>query len=350
MKLQLNHNTKNDEQLFTTLTTQSFKRFADRTAFIYDKNAVSYHQLSDMLMEASAQLLHKNLSPGDHLLIYSPNPQLIASVFLGALRVKIIPGIIPVGLNEQQLNTVLSEAKAKLILCDRNFATQFRGIEKYGTKFLYRLPTLDDKTANQKQSKQKQYIWGKNFLVFAGATCEYPHCLISSTRFLAPIAQAERNRFELTIDDKIFCAAGLSGVAALVNGFLCPLLYGMTTVFANIWTSPRKLADMMSEYQPRLMIANLSQYQAMMKNVPPSLLKDALRHTNYCIAVGEALNKQTADEWQELTGLQLIEQPILLTGSRHADDLAYAAANDSYDKDLLTQHQQNSIWRKLFKA
>ncbi|MCH9853477.1 MAG: AMP-binding protein [Alphaproteobacteria bacterium] len=345
MKLPLPHNAKTNEALVTTLTTQSFKRFADRTAFIYDKNAVSYHQLSNMLMEASEQLLHKNLSHGDHLLIYSPDPQLIASVFLGALRAKIIPGIIPVGLNEQQLNMVLSEAKAKLILCDRNFATQFRGIEKYGTKFLYRLPTLDAKT-----TKQKQYIWGKNFLVFAGATCEYPHCLISSTRFLEPIAQAERNRFELTIDDKVFCAAGLSGVAALVNGFLCPLLYGMTTIFANIWTSPRKLTDMMHEYQPRIIIANLSQYQAMMKNVPPSLLKDALRATNYCIAVGEALNKQTADEWQELTDLQLIEQPILLTGSRHANDLAYAAANDSYDRDLLKQNQQHSLWQKLFKV
>ncbi|MCH9844931.1 MAG: AMP-binding protein [Alphaproteobacteria bacterium] len=345
MKSPLNHNGKTDESLSATLTTQSFKRFADRTAFIYDKNAVSYHQLSDMLMEVSEQLVHKNLQSGDHLLIYSPDPQLIASVFLGALRAKIIPGIIPVGLNEQQLNMVLSEAKAKLILCDRNFATQFRGIEKYGTKFLYRLPTLDDKNTNQ-----KQYVWGKSFLVFAGATCEYPHCLISSSRFLEPIAQAEQNRFNLTIDDKIFCAAGLSGVAALVNGFLCPLLYGMTTIFANIWTSPRKLTDMMSEYQPRLIIANLSQYQAMMKNIAPNLLKDALRHTNYCIAVGEAMNKQTADEWHELTGLQLIEQPILLTGSRHANDLAYAAANDSYSTDLLKQNQQTSVWRKLFKV
>ena len=254
MKSPLNHITTADapdnnkvdnEQLFTTLTTQSFERFADRTAFIYDKHTVSYHQLSNMLVEASAQLLLKNLQAGDHLLIYSPDPQLIASVFLGALRAKIIPGIIPVGLNEQQLNMVLSEAKAKLILCDRNFATQFRGIEKYGTKFLYRLPALDDK-----HKKQQQDIWGKDFLVFAGATCEYPHCLTSSTRFLEPIAQAERARFELDSDDKIFCAAGLSGVAALVNGFLCPLLYGMTTVFGNIWTSPRKLTDMMSEYQP----------------------------------------------------------------------------------------------------
>ena len=88
----------------------------------------------------------------------------------------------------------------------------------------------------------------------------------------------------------------------------------------------------------------------MMKNVPPSLLKDALRATNYCIAVGEALNKQTADEWHELTGLQLIEQPILLTGSRHANDLAYAAANDSYSIDLLKIKQQHSGWRKLFRV
>ncbi len=328
----------------TKLTTESFERFADRVAFIYDKTEISYNQLSDMLATASQQLLQKNLQPGDHLLIYSPNPELTASVFLGALRIKVVPGIIPVGLNESQLDTILSEANAKLLLCDRNFIAQFRGIEKYGTKFLYQLPALDE-TIKPKSER----LWGKHFLVFAGATCEYPHWLISSTRFLSPLSQAERARFNLAPNDKIFCGAGLSGVAALVNGFLCPLLCGITTVFANIWTSPTKITNIINQHKPRLMLANLSQYQAMLKNVPHNLLQEALSNTQYCIAIGEALDDETAKQWMKVTKLQLIEQPILLTGSRHADDLAYAAATDSHNENLLEQHQQESIWSRLLK-
>ncbi len=321
-------------QAMQRLTIDMFTKFAERIAIIYDEHEISYQDFVTLIIENAQKLKQKNLVAGDNLLIYSATPDLIAGVFLGALNIGVVPGIIPAGLNEKQLNVILSQADAKLMLCDRNFAAQFRGIDKNNTKFLYKLPKLE-----QGEEFSNKEFSGKKFLVFAGATCEYPHWMLSDVKFLMPIAAEEKTRFNLADDDKIFCASGLSGVASLINGFLCPLLCGMTTIFANIWTPPQKMLNIIQTHKPKLILANLSQYQAMLKNLAPQKIKEAMNETQYFIAVGEALDIETANKWEEVTGLPLIEQPILLTGSRHADALAYASATDSKNEDLLMKHK-----------
>ncbi len=315
------------------LTTATFSKFSDRIAMIWNDDEVSYTNLANRMIIASEKLKRHGLHNGDSILLYSPDPELMAAVFLGALRIAVQPGIIPTGLTEKQLQEILSQANAKLLLCDRNFIAQFRGLDLHGSKILYNLPHLETNP-----SSHDYRFLGKNFIVFAGPNCEHPHWLISSTKFLTPLAIAEQKRFNLHQDDKIFCASGLSGVTSLIHGFLCPLLWGMTTIFANIWTPPKKLNEIIAHHKPTIILATLGQYQSMVKYVDPKLLHDALDNTQYCIAVGERLDIKTVDAWQQTTGLTIIEQPILLTGSRHVDDLAYVVASDSYGDDFTPSH------------
>lgn len=278
-----------------------FKRFGTGPAVITSGYCAGYAELDHNIRLIARGLMRKEVRAGDRILFMKLPPNDMVSCFFATMWCGAIPGVIPSGLDAQELQSMFEVAQAKIVFCDRNFSVLLRGIDLCGCKLYQGIPNSEKENFPEECDLAQQH-----FMVISRSEYFWPRFAIESGKTLLRIRDQEKKETGLKRGNYVVCATGISDFSVLISGVMAPILNGAVTVISFTWSSTELIMKMLEDYRPRTILLADSQCRSLLRDVGGKALKKAFDYGNIheCFVV-DALPAAFAKKWQEETGIHL---------------------------------------------
>jgi len=112
--------------------------------------------------------------------------------------------------------------------------------------------------------------------------------------------------YELQPDDRIFSSSRLFFAYGLGNSFSFPIGTGCSGILCSERPTPPVIADLFKRFRPTVFFAVPAVFRALIEHARQGNALDT-GSLKFCVSAGEVLPVSTWNEWQALTGVDIIE-------------------------------------------
>lgn len=293
--------------LAARLLTPNLERHPDKIAYFCGDEAVSYQQLGDGVYYFASMLREQGIKRGDRVLIALLDSPVFVAAFLATTLIGAVAVAVSTSLSSELYNYMLTDCDARLVLVSPSVAAvsgfpierttcivcgeRLSGVlPGYPVTPVQPLPVQPDDLAYM------LYTSGST-----GTPKGVPH---RHADLLEAAEQYAVQMLGMREDDTVFSASKLYFAYGLGNSLAFPLYTGATAVLHTGNPNPDQLLSLMAQHRPTLFFSVPTVYGQIIRNVSQDHLALPMR---LCISAGEALPAAFFEEWQRLTGLELLD-------------------------------------------
>lgn len=293
--------------LATALLTQNLANHPDKTAYLCNDEVVSYRQLADSACRFASLLQQTGIKPGDRVLLILPDSPVCIAAFLGTVLQGAVAVPVSTALTTEDYQYILQDSKARFILTS----------DAVPAALNLTVPDVVRKVCNESLTGWLDSVMPASLNTTAPAADDLAFMLYTSGSTGKPKGVPHRHQdllvaaqqygntvLQTNHDDLIFSSSKLSFAYGLGNSLAFPLYSGATALLHSGKPAPDDLLNLISKHRPSLFFSVPTVYAQIILSVTSPQLALPMR---LCIAAGEALPSAIFNEWQRLTGLQLLD-------------------------------------------
>ncbi len=283
---------------------------ADKTAYITERETVSYGQLAERVNRCGSALLDAGIPPGGRMLMIVKDCPEFVYLYYGAIKA----GIIPV-----PINTLLRAADYEYMIDDSECSALIYSPELEGEVG----PALSAASRTPPFVALTEGDGGLENMIAAASDALAPHpsdamsdCfwLYSSGSTGRPKGTVHRQRdllvnavlyaqpvLQITEDDIMFSAAKLFFAYGLANSMNFPLMYGASTVLSDERPTPEMTFRIIEKHRPTIYYGVPTLYAAQCRALETE--KPDLSSLRVCVSAGEPLPAPIFNRWKDAVGI-----------------------------------------------
>jgi benzoate-CoA ligase len=276
-----------------------------KTAYIDDSGSCTFAQLAERVDRAANALLSMGIRREDRIAIAMLDSIDWAALFLGAIKVGIVPVALNTLLTPADYEYQLKDSRAKAVFVSEPILKSFDGFS-----FTQVIP----------HSKLKELISSASHVVKAAKTTRDDMCfwLYSSGSTGAPKGTVHlhshliltANLYAVPVlgireSDVVFSAAKLFFAYGLGNALTFPLAVGDTTIMIAERPTPDAVFKRLVENKPTIFYGVPTLFAALLVN--PGFPDRSKLKLRVCTSAGEALPPEIGKRWTERTGTELLD-------------------------------------------
>jgi benzoate-CoA ligase len=291
---------------------------AGRTAFIDDRETITYGALAERVDRCANALRRLGIEPEQRVVLCMLDTIDFPVAFLGAIKAGIVP--VPV-------NTLLTTADYEFMLADSRARAVIVSDALYDrlAPILLRLPALrhvilsggegvsgrrhftallqdaEPRATAAETTRDDACFWlysSGSTGAPKGAVHLQSHLILTAELYAKPV-------LGIAEDDVVFSAAKLFFAYGLGNSLTFPMAVGATSVLVAERPTPALVARILAEKKPTLFYGVPTLYAAMLASPDlPARERVALRR---CVSAGEALPEDIGRRWSERFGVEILD-------------------------------------------
>lgn len=293
--------------LTARLLTPNLARHPDKIAYLCGDETVSYRQLNDGVYRFAAMLREQGVRPGDRVMIALLDSPVFVAAFLGTTLIGAVAVAVSTSLSGETYDYLLADCGARLLLLSPSVAA-LPGFPLAGAPCMVcgerlagALPGYSSGPVPPQPTQPNDLAY---MLYTSGSTGRpkgVPH--------RHPDLSAAAEHYAVQVlgmreADTVFSASKLYFAYGLGNSLAFPLYVGATAVLHAENPMPAQLLSLIIQHEPTLFFAVPTVYGQIIRSVSQDHLALPMR---LCISAGEALPAAYGEEWQRLTGLELLD-------------------------------------------
>jgi benzoate-CoA ligase len=289
------------------LLTPNLERHPGKTAYLCNDEAVSYQQLADGAHRFASMLTGKGINRGDRVLIALSDSPVFVAAFLGTALIGAVAVVVGTSLTAELYGYIVDDCDARLMLLSRSvadsagFPAEKAPCIVCNERLSHELPEFPATPVQPEPAHPDELA----FMLYTsgstgtpkGAPHRHADLLEAAERYALQVLGIKEDEIVLSAS-KLFFAYGLG------NSLAFPLYVGATAVLHPGNPTPDQLLSLMEQHRPTLFFSVPTVYAQIIRNVSQEHLALPMR---LCISAGEALPTAVFQEWQRLTGLELLD-------------------------------------------
>jgi len=289
------------------LMKHSLSLHSDKVAYICGDRSITYRGLDDASRQFAFLLQKMAITPGDRVLLALPDCLAFPVALLGCLLSGAVAVMAGAALRDQDLAFVMEDCGARLLV-------RHASVPAPSSDVCYAFTTLicDDNGPIEGITTPEAYDLpylpaGDDFafmLYSSGSTGRLKGIPHGHASLLLPCALMGEALLGITADDVIFSTSKLSFGYGLVNSLSFPLYFGATAILHPGKPDVQAIFDLIAKHKPSVFFSVPTVYTQMLLSCRAPELKLPMR---LCCSAGEALPALLFEEWQRLTGLEIID-------------------------------------------
>jgi benzoate-CoA ligase len=298
---------RNHSNLTACLLIPNIERHPDKTAYFCNDEAVTYRQLADGVYRFASMLRDKGISRGDRVLIALPDSPVFVAAFLGTTLIGAVAVAVSTSLSGELYDYILNDCDAGLMLISPSVAN-VTGFPVAKSSCMVCGEQLSDQLAEFAATPVQPVEMQPDDLAYmlytsgsTGAPKGVPHRHADLLEAARCYAVQVVGMWE---DDIVFSASKLYFAYGLGNSMAFPLYVGATALLHPGIPLPDQLLSLIERRKPSLFFSVPTVYAQIIRSVSADMLSLPMR---LCVSAGEALPEAVFQEWQRLTGVELLD-------------------------------------------
>ena len=307
--------------------------YGERAALLGDHGATSYRALQQIANSVAAGLIEHGIKRGDLVLIKMGNSAEFAAAFLGAVKLGVIPVLVNSLLTAAELQTVLEQARPKLIFTEAARAEAVRELRAGG--LIGQVVCVGAAAADEipfaalAENTGAPVVTAATlanepaFIVYTSGTTGKPKGIVHAHRWIVALGDLNRYRLPPRDDDVVLATGEWSFISALGHNLLFPLRNGVTGAILTGRATPENILAAIERHWVTVLHSVATVYRRLLATADFEKQHD-LSTLRCAHSTGEALREATYVEWKRRVGSELYEhygvseyQLVIGHGARH---------------------------------
>jgi benzoate-CoA ligase len=289
------------------LLADNLKLHPEKIAFFCDGKELTFSALDKGCRRFARLLQMQGIVPQERVVVALPDSLAFPVVFLGCILTGAVAVAVTPTLCEEELAYIIDDCDARILVTLGEPAVPRSALGERG-----KVIVCDDQgrvedagncedfgTPSQPEPDDIAYM-----LYSSGSTGRpkgVPHLHRS---LLLPCDLVGKGVLGITGDDVIFSTSKFSFAYGLINSLAFPLRFGATAILHPGKPGPLGLLDILRRHRPSIFFSVPAIYTQIILSCADRDLKLPMR---LCCSAGEALPAPLFEEWQRLTGLEILD-------------------------------------------
>lgn len=289
------------------LLAANLERHPDKAAYICEDAAITYRQLDQAARNFAGLLRQRGITPGERAVIVLPDTFAFPTAFLGCLLAGVTAVAVSTVLRGIDYQHILQDSGARLLISAPDMTLPLEAAANNYDLLLcdekYQFESADPSLANQPawQPTDDEFA----FMMYSSGSTGKPKGIPHTHHdLLLPSTLVGENIFGITANDLIFSVSKFSFAYGLINSLVFPLYFGATAVIHPGKPDPAAILKLIERHKPTVFFSVPTIYTQLILASSSDRLELPMR---LCVSAGEALPPSIFDEWQRLTGLELVD-------------------------------------------
>ena len=289
------------------LLTRNLALHPDKVAYFSEDKALTFRDLNRASRRFARLLTKQGMGPGERVLIVLPDSFAFPFAFLGCLLSGVVAVAVAATLREEDLAYIFEDCGARLLVTHAEF-TASRSL--IGDKVRQIVcdddgPAEDsiscDAFTNPYQPAVDDFAY---MLYSSGSTGKPKGVPHRHESLLLPCDLVGKALLGITGDDVLFSTSKFPFTYGLVNSLAFPLYFGATAVLHPGKPDPLAILEIIDRHKPSIFFSIPTIYAQIILSWADPVLKLPMR---LCCSAGEALPAALFEEWQQLTGMEILD-------------------------------------------
>lgn len=277
----------------------------DKTAYLCSDRAHAYRELGEGARCLARRLRERGLSPGERVLVALPDCFAFPVAFLGCLLSGAVAVVVNPDLEHEALAHISNDARARLRISLEGSSARWPAgsLEEIACDDVGPLecngPGLELCDAFQPADSDLAYVLYTSGST--GAPKGVPH---RHRSLVLPCDLVGKAILGLTGEDVIFSTSKCSFAYGLINSLALPLRLGATAILHPGKPDPAAVLELVRRHSPSVLFSVPTLFAQILRTWPEVRQLLPMR---LCCSAGEALPAVLFEEWQHLTGLEILD-------------------------------------------
>jgi benzoate-CoA ligase len=289
------------------LLARNLELHPDKPAYFCGEQSISYRKLDEECRLFHLLLRERGILPGERVLILLPDTFAFPVAFLGSLLAGVIAVVASGLLREEDFSYILEESGARLLVTHPDLsalcAAVGDGVDLIisGDDGSFGVPDVSLGECHPYRPAADDFA----FMLYSSGSTGKPKGIPHRHQdLLLPCELVGSNILGITTDDVIFSASKFSFAYGLINSLAFPLFFGATAVIHPGKPDPAAILHIIRNRLPTIFFSVPTIYSQLILSCTDTQLALPMR---ICYSAGEALAVAIYEEWQRLTGLELVD-------------------------------------------
>lgn len=295
----------------------------DKTAYVDDREAISYGELSRRAYAAAAGLRALGVMPEQRMLMIMLDTVDWPVMFLGAILAGIVPVPVNTLLTSLDYASFLEDSRASAVAVSESLRDKVEPAltGPLGCQLIVARAEPDLAAGDRATTIERLLDVGSAappaiaptcsddvaFWLYSSGSTGKPKGAMHLHTSLAVTADSYGEQvLGITSADTVFSAAKMFFAYGLGNALTFPLSVGATTVLLADRPSPEAVVRTLARFHPSIFFAVPTLYAALLADAThrPDGASPVLRR---CVSAGEALPRHLGDHWQMRMGVEILD-------------------------------------------
>lgn len=289
------------------LLTRNLALNPDKVAFFCGDQALSFRELNKACRRFANLLQKEGIAPGERVLIILPDCFAFPVTFLGCLLYGAMAVAVAATIREEDLAYIIEECGARLLVTHRELAAthSFIGDKVRQIACDDNGPSEDFISCNDLINPYQPLADDFAYMLYSSGSTGKPKGVPHRHgSLLLPCELVGKALLGITGDDVIFSTSKFSFTYGLINSLAFPLRFGATAVLHSGKPDPHAILEIIRRRKPSIFFSIPTLYTQIILSWPEPELELPMR---LCCSAGEALPKTLFEEWQRLTGMEILD-------------------------------------------
>jgi benzoate-CoA ligase family protein len=280
---------------------ENASRSPERVAVYFKERKITYRELEESAARCRGALAARGIRPGDRVsLVMSDSPEMVVAILgimgLGAIAVPCSTMLPPEG-----LVYVFKDSEAKLVIVTPEHLENAMAAGAPGI-----ILGSDLEKSNPAPFGSFERDTPCLVLYTSGSTGQPKGAVHRHGHMSWTVESVARKVYDLQPDDRLFSVPRLFFAYGLGNSLSIPLGSGCSTILVSERPTPALIADTFAKYRPTVFFAVPTVFRMLLEHARQGNRLDA-SSLKFSVSAGEVLPVATWNEWQALTGTEIIE-------------------------------------------
>lgn len=289
------------------LLTRNLALHPDKVAYFCGERALTFREL-DKASRCFARLLRvQGITPGERVLIVLPDCFAFPVAFLGCLLSGAMAVAVAVTLRDEDLSYITEDCGARLLVTHRLLAAHHSVIcDKVKQIVCDDDGPLDDYfSCDDLNNHYRPSVDDFAYMLYSSGSTGKPKGVPHRHEsLLLPCDLVGKALLGITSDDVIFSTSKFPFTYGLINSLAFPLRFGATAVLHPGKPDPGAILEIIDRFKPSIFFSIPTIYTQIILSCAERELKFPMR---LCCSAGEALPAALFEEWQRLTGMEILD-------------------------------------------
>ena len=279
----------------------------DKIVYFCADEAFSYRELDKGCRRFARLLKKQGIVPQERVLVALPDCFAFPVAFLGCLLSGVVAVVVSPALDEVELAHIIADCGARLLVIHEKFAVPRSAIgDKVKVIICNDQGTMEDAgTCDDFGAPYQPSVDDFAYMLYSsGATGRPKGVPHHHQSLLLPCDLVGKGVLGITGDDVIFSTSKFFFAYGLVNSLSFPLRFGATAILHPGKPDPLAVIDIIRRHKPSIFFSVPTIFTQIILSCTERQLK---LPTRLCCSAGEALPGLLFEEWQRLTGLEILD-------------------------------------------